>query len=39
MPIIRVEMWEGRSLGQKREFVAKLTREAARILGCWVESV
>lgn len=39
MPIIRVEMWEGRSLGQKLEIVAALTREAARILRCEAESV
>jgi len=31
MPIIRVEMFEGRSIEQKRELVEALTRETARI--------
>lgn len=39
MPIIRVEMWAGRSLEQKRELVEVLSRETARISGCGIESV
>ena len=39
MPIIRVEMWTGRSLEQKRELVEVLSRETARISGCGIESV
>ena len=34
MPIIRVEMWEGRTVEQKRELVEVLTRETARIADC-----
>lgn len=34
MPIIRVEMYEGRTVEQKRELVATLTRESSRIPGC-----
>lgn len=32
MPVIRLELWEGRTLDQKRELVKVLTRETARIL-------
>ncbi|MBY0572123.1 MAG: 4-oxalocrotonate tautomerase [Undibacterium sp.] len=39
MPIIRVEMWEGRSLDQKRQLVATLTRETALITGCSEDSI
>lgn len=39
MPIIRVEMWEGRSTEQKRELVEVITKETARITGCGIESV
>lgn len=39
MPIIHVEMWEGRTLEQKRELVAALTRETARIARCGEDSV
>lgn len=39
MPIIRVEMWEGRSLDQKRELVETLTREMARIAQCDPDSI
>jgi len=39
MPIVRVEMWEGRSMDQKREIVEVLTRELARISGCGEDSV
>ncbi|MFK8253217.1 tautomerase family protein [Ancylobacter terrae] len=34
MPIIRVELLEGRSRAQKKEFAEVVTREASRILGC-----
>ena len=39
MPIIRVELFEGRSVAQKRELVEALTRETARIAGCSPESI
>lgn len=39
MPIIRVEMLEGRSVEKKRELVATLTRETARIAGCSEDSI
>jgi 4-oxalocrotonate tautomerase len=39
MPVIRVEMWEGRSIEQKRELVDVLTREMARISACETDSV
>jgi 4-oxalocrotonate tautomerase len=39
MPIIKVEMWAGRTLEQKRELVEVLTRETARITGCSIESI
>jgi 4-oxalocrotonate tautomerase len=39
VPIIRVEMYEGRSLDQKRELVDVLTREASRILKCGPDQV
>lgn len=39
MPIIRVEMFEGRSLDQKRELVETLTKDMARISGCDESSV
>ena len=39
MPIIRLEMFEGRSQEQKREFVQVVTREACRILACKPEDV
>ena len=39
MPIIRVEMWEGRTLDQKRELVEVLTRETARIVGTEPDSI
>ena len=34
MPMIRVELLKGRTIGQKREFADVVTREAARILRC-----
>jgi 4-oxalocrotonate tautomerase len=39
MPIIRLEMFEGRTAEQKREFVEVVTREACRILTCKPEDV
>lgn len=39
MPIIRVEMLEGRSVAQKKELVEVLSRETARIAGCSLESI
>lgn len=33
MPIIRVSLFEGRTVEQKRELVEALTREASRVLG------
>lgn len=39
MPVIRVEMWEGRTRDQKRELVEIFSKEMARITGCEVESV
>ncbi|QJB55339.1 2-hydroxymuconate tautomerase [Pseudodesulfovibrio sp. zrk46] len=39
MPVIRVEMWEGRNEDQKRELVEVMTREMARITNCSEESI
>lgn len=39
MPVVRVEMWEGRSVEQKRQLVESLSRETARITGCSLESI
>jgi 4-oxalocrotonate tautomerase len=39
VPIIRVELLEGRSLEQKKELVEVLTRETARIAGCSEASI
>lgn len=39
MPIIRLEMFAGRSAEQKREFVEVVTRETCRILTCKPEDV
>ena len=39
MPMIRVEMYEGRTLEQKRELVEVMTRESCRILKCAPEQV
>lgn len=39
MPLIRVEMLEGRSRDQKKEIAEVLTRELARILKCQIEQV
>jgi 4-oxalocrotonate tautomerase len=34
MPMIHVELFEGRTIEQKREFVEVITRETCRILKC-----
>ena len=39
MPLIRVEMFEGRSTEKKRELVEALTRETVRVCGCSPEAV
>ena len=39
MPVIHIELWEGRSLEQKRELVEVLTRETARIMGTEADSI
>ena len=39
MPVIRVEIWEGRSIDQKRQLVEVLSKETARITGCGLSSV
>ena len=39
MPMIRVSLFEGRTIEQKREFVTAVTAEAVRTLKCTAESV
>jgi 4-oxalocrotonate tautomerase len=39
MPIIRLEMLQGRTLDQKRELAEVLTRETARIARCSMDSI
>ena len=39
MPVLRVEMWEGRTTDQKRALVDVLSKETARITGCEVSSI
>jgi 4-oxalocrotonate tautomerase len=39
MPILRVEIFEGRSAEVKRELASALTAEMVRILGCGEASV
>jgi len=39
MPIVRVEMLEGRPIEVKRELTQKLTEETARILGQKPENI
>jgi 4-oxalocrotonate tautomerase len=39
MPLIRIDMFPGRSLDQKREIAEVLTREVARIAQCSPESI
>ena len=39
MPLIQVDMFEGRSTEIKREFVEGITRETCRLLNCAPEAV
>ena len=39
MPTINVQMFEGRSAEQKRDFVREVTEAACRTLGCQPSSV
>ncbi len=39
MPIVRIELLEGRSMEQKRAAAEAVTRELARTCGCKEESV
>jgi len=39
MPVIKVDVWEGRSVEQKRRLVEALTRETSEIMGCAPESI
>ena len=39
MPVIKVDMFEGRSIAQKKELVEVLTRETARITNCSEASI
>jgi 4-oxalocrotonate tautomerase len=39
MPIIRIEMLEGRSVARKQELVEVLSRETARITGCSLDVI
>lgn len=39
MPLIQVTLTEGRSIEQKRDLIASLTRETARSIGCKESSV
>lgn len=39
MPLIRIEMFEGRSREQKKELVQAITRETARVLDCGEDAV
>jgi 4-oxalocrotonate tautomerase len=39
MPLIRIEMFEGRSREQKKELVQAVTRETARVLNCGEDAV
>ena len=34
MPLIHIELFEGRSQEQKKELAAAITRETARVLAC-----
>jgi 4-oxalocrotonate tautomerase family enzyme len=33
MPVVRIEMYDGRSLGQKRQLVKEVTDVVARVTG------
>jgi 4-oxalocrotonate tautomerase len=39
MPLFHIELFEGRTAEQKKEFAAALTAEAVRILKCSADSV
>jgi 4-oxalocrotonate tautomerase len=39
MPILRIEMLEGRTQAQKQELAEVLSRETARITGCNLEAI
>lgn len=39
MPTFHVEMFEGRTVEQKRQFVEAITRTTCEVLGCGPESV
>ena len=39
MPLIHVSLFEGRTIEQKRAFVQAVTADAAKTLGCTIESV
>mgnify|MGYP001562827667 CR=1 FL=1 len=39
MPLIRVEMWEGRNPDLKRKLVKELTKVIVGILGCHEQAV
>ena len=39
MPLIQVDMFEGRNTDAKREFVDAITRETCRVLKCQPEAV
>jgi 4-oxalocrotonate tautomerase len=39
MPIVRVEMWEGRTLDQKRRLARELTDLIAEVVDCDPETV
>jgi 4-oxalocrotonate tautomerase len=39
MPTFHIEMFEGRTVAQKRELVAAITRETCRVLACDPASV
>jgi 4-oxalocrotonate tautomerase len=39
MPVIRVEMWAGRCLEQKRVLARRITRTVAEIAGCEPDAV
>lgn len=39
MPLIRIELFEGRSREQKKELVQAITRETVRVLNCGEDAV
>ena len=39
MPLIQVALTEGRSIEEKRDLIASITRETVRVLGCKDSSV